>query len=263
MRRLVVLSLALIGLAAGARAAPTGGGASLVVDHSIFQLRAGGKVLTSRDLVGATLETTGEDGLPATIRIDAVSPAPERPAVLLHDFTTIDAATGKTAPLCEADVKGRQVGFPVAGRWDAKGRLVKDPKVWFPVCTSGAQGKCILWGYDPWSRGPHGEDLAPLYEACIHMVRADYDGRGAPFTRDGTEIDVWDLAGIQTPDTLNDPRFAFEAGWAPKGAVCVARTRYADLLPRSILLQSAPRLGGPCDEESARRRGAVLFNRSR
>jgi hypothetical protein len=74
---------------------------------------------------------------------------------------------------------------------------------------------------------------------------------------------VWDVAGVQTPDTLNDARFAFEAGWAPTGAVCVARTRYTALLPRAILLQSAPRLGGSCEEAAARHRGALLFNRSK
>ena len=211
---------------------------------------------------GATFQTTF-DGAPVTLRIDAVTPSAERPSVLLHNFSAKDPITGAWTPICEADVKGRQAGFPVAGRFDATGRFVKDPTMWFPVCTSGAQGKCILWGYDPWGRGPHGEDLAPYYEACMHMVRADYDGRGVAHTRNGTQIDVFDNIGIETAESLNDPDFKFEAGWAPTGAVCVAKTRYVDLLSLPALLASAPRLGGACNPAAARRRGALVFNRSK
>jgi hypothetical protein len=95
-------------------------------------------------------------------------------------------------------------------------------------------------------------------------VRADYDGKGAAHTREGTEIDIWDIAGVQKPDTLGNPGFRFEAGWAAAGAVCVARTRWPDVLSLKDLLNKAPRLAAkPCDPEEARRRGALLFNRSR
>ena len=250
------LSFGLIFLAAHATAG------TLSVDHSVFRLDTGARVLRSPDLVGATFDATF-DGALVTIRIDSVTPSPERPSVPLHVFSVRNAATGAWTPMCEADVKGRRAGFPVAGRFDAAGRFVKDPKAWFPVCTSGAQGKCILWGYDPWGTGPHGEDLAPYYEACLHMVRADYDGRGVAHTRNGTQIDVFDRIGVESADSLNDRAFAFEAGWAPTGAVCVAKTRYADLLPLPALLAATPKLGGRCDPVEAARRGALVFNRSR
>jgi hypothetical protein len=96
------------------------------------------------------------------------------------------------------------------------------------------------------------------------MTRADYKGAGSPFTRNGTAIDVWDTAGVQHPDSNDDPSFAFEAGWGVRGAVCVARTRIPQLLPTSVLYQSAPQLKAPvCDEAEASQRGALLFNRSR
>jgi hypothetical protein len=184
--------------------------------------------------------------------------------VLLHTFSVRDRRTKAWQPLCQPDASGRRAGFPVAGRWSAKGRFIKDPDAWFVACTSGSQGKCILWGYDPWRAGPGGEDLAPYYEACQHLVRADYDGKGAAHTREGTEIDIWDIAGVQKPDTLGNPGFRFEAGWAAAGAVCVARTRWPDVLSLKDLLNKAPRLAAkPCDPEEARRRGALLFNRSR
>jgi hypothetical protein len=95
------------------------------------------------------------------------------------------------------------------------------------------------------------------------MVRADYDGSGDAHTRNGTLIEIWDDLRIQTKETPPSLGLTFEAGWGPNGAVCVARTRYADLLSLNALLNGNPRLGGACDETSARRRGALIFNASR
>ncbi len=188
-----------------------------------------------------------------------MAPAADRPSVLLH--TISERTDAGWRPLCHPDAYGRQEAFPVAGRWDERGRFVKDPDAWFLTCTSGSQGKCILWGYDPWGRGPNGEDLAPFYQACQFTVRANYDGTGAAHTKDGTTIDVADVLAVTTFDTRADARFAFEAGWGPDGAVCVARTRWRDLLSREALLRTAPRLGGRCDEATARRRGALILTR--
>ncbi|MGD0191616.1 MAG: ADYC domain-containing protein [Rhizomicrobium sp.] len=223
-----------------------------------------GRVLASRDLVGAVMEMDDPYGRVVTARIDQVTPSKERADILLHELSVLNPATGAWGPMCDADIYGRRAAFPVPGRWDAKRHFIKDASQWFLTCTAGSQGKCILWGYDPWRKGPHGEDLAAYYQACQHMVPADYQGNGVPHTRNGTDIDVWDAAAVQTPDTNADPSFAFEAGWNADGAVCVARTRWANLLPVNILLQSAPNLAAhPCDEAEARHRGAILFNRSR
>ena len=240
--------------ASSASAAP----ASLRVEGEVFVLTLpGGHRLTSTDLIGAELET--QDG--QTIRIDAVTPARERPKVLLHSFSVLDPATRTWTPLCDADAYGRRAGMPVAGRWDADGRFVKDPDKWFLACSGGSRAKCVLWGYDPWGRGPHGEDLAAFYQTCQFTVRANYDGQGEAHTRNGTTVDVSDVLGIETSDTLKDNRFIFEAGWGPTGAVCVARTRWPELLSLQALLKASPRLGGPCDEAEARRRGALIFTR--
>jgi hypothetical protein len=95
------------------------------------------------------------------------------------------------------------------------------------------------------------------------MVRADYDGSGLSYTKNGTIIDIFDDLGIEKPDSLDDPAFHFEAGWSPDGAVCVARTRWSDLLSLDDLVKRAPRLAGPCSQEIARAKGAILFNGSR
>ncbi len=255
MRRLVLALLAV--LAAWPIAATAA--ARLTVEGERFVLTtADGRRLTSSELVGAVLDVDGPDGSPATIRIDAVTPAAERAAVLLHALSIRDAG-GAWVPLCDADAQGRKAAFPVAGRWEAGGRYIRDPAKWFLTCTSGSQAKCILWGYDPWDPRPL---LAAMYEACQHVARADYDGRGTAHTRNGTAIDIWDSLAIQTPDPKIGDEYRFEAGWGPGGAVCVARTRWADLLPLDVLLASAPRLAAaPCDEAEARRRGAVIFTR--
>lgn len=199
--------------------------------------------------------TDGEGGT-IVVRIDAVSPAPERPAVLLHTLSVRDGAGWR--PLCSPDAQGRRAGFPLRGRWDGR-RFVADPNAWFLACTSGSNGKCVLWGYDPWGKGPGGEDLADYYRACQQMTRADYASRGEPHTRDGTRIDVADIAGVQTHGP--DHGYVFEAGWGPDGAVCVAQTRWPDLISRKALIAQAPALDGPCDAATARSRGALLFTR--
>ncbi len=238
--------------------------ASLSVEGTAWVLTTDdGRHLTSAQLTGAIFDGLGPDGTPATLRIDAVTPSREDPGVLLHELS-VKAADGSFHPVCDADAYGRKAGFPVAGTIDAQGHYARKPGAYYLTCTSGAQGKCILWGYNPWKPGPGGADLAPYYQACMHMVRGDYDGSEAAHTKNGTTIDPYDDLGVQKPDSKADAAFAFEAGWAPEGAVCVARTRWGDLLPLADLLAAAPRLkASPCDEAEARRRGALIFNRSK
>ena len=259
----LILGAGLLALAVAASAAPTPGSAKLRVEGTQFIVAvADGRRLTSRELVGAIFDMTTPEGIAAKVRIDAVSPADDRAGVLLHDLK-VRGDDGAWRPMCDADARGRRLAFPMAGRWEGRD-FVADADEWFLTCTSGSQAKCRLWGYDPWGKGPKGESLMAHYAACQHLVRGDYDGRGTAHTRDGTSIDVWDDLGVQTRETAADKDFAFEAGWGPKGAVCVAKTRWEGLLPLSVLLASVPRLKAePCDEAEARRRGAVIFNRSK
>jgi hypothetical protein len=225
-----------------------------------------GRRLGSMDLVGAVMQIRGLDGEVFSSRLDGIEPAAEDRAILLHRFSVRDGAGGAWKPMCEPDAQGRRAGFPVAGRWDAKGHYVKDETSWFLACASGSQGKCILWGYNPFHRSRDGGDLAPFYQACQHMVRADYEGRGAAHTRNGTYIEMSDVADVAAGSDQPDagPTLRFEAGWGPDGAVCVAHTRWENLLPTRVLLESRPKLAAaPCDEAEARRRGALLFNSSK
>ncbi len=258
IRLVLILLLAASAMAGAAAASPKG---ALTVEGTRFVVTTpAGARLTSRDLIGAVLEMDTGQGAVAPVRIDAVEIARESPATLLHALSGKDPTTKAWSPMCEADAYGRAMGFPLRGRWEGK-HYVADPATWFLTCSSGSQGKCVLWGYDPWASTPAGVALLDYYRTCQQLVRADYLGDGQPHTRSGTAVDVADAAGVQAFETLADPAYVFEAGWGPDGAVCVAATRWPDLLTRDALLAQAPALGGVCDEATARARGALMFTR--
>lgn len=214
-----------------------------------------GRVLRSRDLVGATLDARFA-GRAARIRIAAVEPDPDDRSgtVWLHTLETT-GADGAWTNFCTAGPDGRRQGFPLEG--GSKGIELS--------CTSGAIAKCARFGYRRWATAADGTALATLHEACVRMVRGDYGGADRPWTKDGMNIDMYDDHGVQTPDNL--PEHAFEAGWSPDGAVCVHHVRVRENTTLAELEALYPALSGRtgaiCTEEFARAHGAVLFNRSK
>jgi ADYC domain len=262
MCRRIALALVLTAAArsdSAALASPAG----LAVEGTEFVLHLeNGQTLRSAQLVGAELDL-GDGG---TIRIEGVRADPGDPSgeTVLHTLA-VNLGDGNWQNPCDPDAEGHREGFPVPGHWDAAGRFHSEPGFFALTCTSGAQGKCVRFGYKPWRSASDGTSLAAIYEACIHMVRADYCGDGNATTKDGTEIDLFDHQGVQRPES--GPEFHFEAGWAPSGAVCVARTRIPQNLTLERLGQNCLRLqaalGTDCTEERATALGAVLFNRSR
>lgn len=237
----------------------------IAVEGTSFQLRmSDGRTLTSRDLVGATL-SLDVGGQSLKIRIEGVESDPDDAGgeILLHRLS-LQRADGGWRDFCRPDRQGVRAGFPIAGRALPDGRLVPDPDRFELACTSGAQGKCVRFGYKPWRKGSDGRTLLDAYNSCIRMVRADYCGNGTSTTRDGMLIAFFDRLGVHkaSPDTPME----FEAGWTPEGAVCVRHVRVKENLSLERLRTACPRLeqrlGPACDEESAARWGAILFNRS-
>jgi hypothetical protein len=235
--------------------------ASLTVEGTEFVLKmADGRVLRSKDLVGATL-TIGQGDQRLPLRIDAVELDDAEASagkIWLHRFMTRDAQ-GQWSNLCVADAQGKQLGFPLA---DAHGG-------YSITCTAGAEAKCARFGYRPWERAADGSSMAATHRACMNMVRADYCGDDRPMTLDGTSIDLYDRWDIQKSDSREDKAYAFEAAWGVDGALCVAHPRIAENVSLPQIEQMCPRLKGKvgpeaCTEEKMRALpGALMFNRSK
>jgi hypothetical protein len=294
MRTALGLHGALAVLAVLAAAAPARAGdeadraaspvASIAVEGTVLKITlADGRVLASRDLIGASLLVDQGDRL-RRVRLDGIERDPEdkrrdvAPAdvIWLHSFA-VEGPDGAWGPLCEDGPDGRRQAISVAGRFSyADVRFgAGEPGSFQLACTAGAMGKCVRFGYHPWQTrdlpqpvSHHDGEPVPshldLFNACIRMVRADYGGDGTGTTRNGMLIDLYDDYGIQAPDL--DHRMTFEAGWTQDGAVCVNHPRVKENISLGEIAarwrRPAGRTGASCTEEAARSLGALLFNRS-
>jgi hypothetical protein len=136
---------------------------SVEVEGTEFKVTlSDGRVLRSAELVGATL-TIDSNGGPLRLRIDAVERDPDakNPPVWLHSLST-EGPNGTFQNACEAGPDGRRQGFPLALRPRLDGALEpSEPGSFELVCTAGARGKCVRFGYLPWT----GETAREVYNA--------------------------------------------------------------------------------------------------
>jgi len=140
-----------------------------------------------------------------------------------------DGAERGKANICTRRVDGSNWLIPISGRWMPNGALNGDAPGATLACASGAIGKCMEWGFAPWS--------APDYfTACTRMVRADYCGDGRSHTKPGIQIafDKFDRPW-QVP-----PRYRFEAIWGADGAHCITAPRVATLFSPHDLQKQCP-----------------------
>ena len=242
--------------------APPGQG--LLVEGTSFRLKLGEQQLGSSDLVGAILHSEFE-GRSVRVRIDAVErdPAQAKHTVWLHTLSVLQG-DGSWKNLCTPGPDGRTQGFPLAGTSRANGTFDSHAGVSFEwVCTSGAQGKCVRYGYLPWAAAPDGTPLAKVHDACVLMLRADYGAANEPATRDGVAVGITDRWGLR-PVEVPAGEDWFEAGWDAEGAVCVRRLRLRGGVTLAELEARVPRLKGRtgtvCTPEFARGLGALVFN---
>jgi ADYC domain len=266
------LCAALVALSSDARSAPDHIQRIDVERTSLRVHLASGRVLQDKDLIGATLslEMPGATD-PQRVRIENVvaDPTDSEGEMMLYQMKLLDVV-GEAEELCDADPQGEHWVFPVQGKWDGQGKRISNDGFTL-TCSSGAQGKCVRFGYKPWKTTKAGVRLEDYHQACIGMVTANYCGDHAT-TKDGMKIDLYDTIGINTRDeSTNSGDLRFEAAWTSTGAACVAHTRVPDNITLDRLAATCPRLQDRvgesyCTEKKARsgELGAVLiFNRSR
>lgn len=223
--------------ASAALAAPVGAGAGA------------GETVVDRSMVGLVIEGAVGQGPRRVLRIGAVRQDPDSDGLL---YQIADADSGR--PLCGRGADGSPVeALPLAGSWDARMDWHADGLTF--ACTDGVLAKCVRWGYRPWAERP-GVDMRALYQTCLRMVRADYCGDGVPHTEEGTPINLWDIAGIQTRDPADG--MTFEAAWGPEGALAIARTRWPQGLAY-VRAHCPDRL----EQAGASGEGALIRNESR
>ena len=224
-----------------------------------------GRNLGSADLVGAVLSIPGPSGVPQRIRIEGVETDPADPEgeAQLHALSIQDPRSGAWTSYCDPGPDGLTMAFPMSGSWTGDGRHLHDGALTL-VCTGGAVGKCVRWGYKPWRSAADGTSLWDYHQACVRMVRADYGGDGVGHTRNGTPIDLFDRLGIQKP--ASDPGvLTFEAAWGIDGALCVRKPRIGELASLGDIERQYPRLRGRTGDacrETGNPAGALIFNRS-
>ena len=139
----------------------------------------------------------------------------------MYDMLILDPTEGKWIPICKPDSNGECWAIPVKN-------LVHEWKHWNPsateitlgiACTSGAIGKCLAWGFDPFADDSVKNDECL---SCVRMVRADYCGDGISYTISG-EIIGFIIPGRKMSRLPN--HWVFEAAWGPDGANCVNTAR--------------------------------------
>jgi ADYC domain len=262
--RAAALAAALLPALAGppAVAAPEAAVRSVAVEGTRFVVTlTDGRVLPQERLPGTVLVIGDGSGQQRRVRIDTVETDPRDPAgeVVLYGLSQ-QAPDGSWSALCEPDPDGRRLGFPLAGAFTPDGRHVEAPGRFLVTCTGGAEGKCVRFGYKPWGTAPDGSSLAPYYQACVRMVRADYCGDGVGHTKNGTPIDLFDRVGIQTDEPAAG--MTLEAAFGPQGAVCVRHTRWRELVDLDALRAQCPRLAGRLGEACDETAPALLYVRS-
>lgn len=215
-----------------------------------------GRRLAREALVGRTV-VLRRPGDMLEIRIDGVDEHVD-PSGRRVPLYRLSARADKGSPftrLCQKDHQGHEAALAVV---DSHGQTGL-------TCTSGAEGKCVLFGYRPWEKAD-GVSLGDAHLACIRMLRADYGGDDLSHTKDGTLIAFRDRHDIH--DYPDDNQLPFEAAWGPDGALCVAHTRIGELTSLDELARRYPALIGHLGPDACKEHAiatdprAVLFNRS-
>ncbi|WAS95943.1 ADYC domain-containing protein [Nannocystis punicea] len=230
------------------------GAPKVEIDRTAFRITLpDGHVLSDNEMIGVVLTVRDEEGAWRKVRIEKIEADPRDPEITLHELSVQDPETSTWAPLCAPGPDGLARAMPLAGTWMADGRYEAADGAFNVTCTSGAIGKCVRFGYKPWVTASDGSSLWDYHQACVRMVRADYCGDGTSFTKNGTQINIFDRLKIQMLDKA--PGYVLEAAWGPAGALCVHHPRVAETATLAQLEAKCPerlrgRTGAACNREA-------------
>ncbi|MDQ3369751.1 MAG: ADYC domain-containing protein, partial [Myxococcota bacterium] len=166
--------------------------------------------------IGPTLTAILSNGATVPIKIESATQLAGANSDVWSYGIAYQSDTGWT-PLC-----GDGVGaLAVAGVWNTDrgvaggGAYTATPSSFTFACRGKTIAKCIELGYKTWT-GRTAE-----LTSCVRLLRGDFCGDGTPYTVDGTTLNIYDHAGIQT-DTES---WAVEAEWTPNGARCISEAQ--------------------------------------
>lgn len=200
------------------------------------QLVVGGELYNASpsDFDGMTL--TGFDGRKLAVTEALPAASGERiQARYRLDLEGVDPCNGEYA-------------IPVSGTYSVDARYQSAAAITFS-CEKGEVYKCHNFGYPA---GDPATTKGQLHQACVYMAGARYCSDRRSFTREGTQIAMFDRPGARLkfpPDWTGMPRpatpwtpwvlsawpsqydeFWIEAAWRADGtALCLARSRWASL----------------------------------
>lgn len=178
---------------------------------------------TGMQLVGSKWELTLVAGTTETPATMWVATAANAAGAWRYSFQHNDS-NGAVADLCDPDGAGNTTAVPIADlAVDATtGDLTTRNNTLYLACVSGAIGKAVTWGYQPWDIG------VPEFESAVRVVRADYCGDGVSWTTPGSAVQLADVWGVNSFGTTSA---ATEAVWGANGALCLGTPRVTSSTP--------------------------------
>jgi ADYC domain len=226
-------------------------------------------IFKGKDFKGIELIGVDEYGKKLNFQIRNVELDPTDPEKETYLYTVfyLDKTEKKWKNLCKPDANNIAKAIPLSGSWDRTGAYIESSQLTTFACSSGVLAKCVRWGYKPWKK-TEGVSLRDFHQACTRMARADYCGNGKSYTRDGTEINVYDVLGIQKKSPNDE--MVFEAAWGPDGAICINHPRWFEVLseinkecPQKLI--GSTKVGSHCTTAEKAKQNwshALLFNDS-
>jgi ADYC domain len=178
--------------------------------------------MNGTDFIGAHFTASMSNGGSLDLRIDDIDPlAGTNDDVLAYEVNV--ATDGGWTSLCgyEADGSARRA-LAVPGTWDlATGAWSDTGNTFSFACRAASIAKCVELGYKTW------DGFGDHQHACVRMLRADYCGDGNPHTVNGTPINIYDNAGVQT-DTES---WNIDGEWTADGSLCFNNYRGSSTMP--------------------------------